>query len=114
MVSECNGDFATVMVGLHCDLFIFLAGLSVPAFGLVLLAELGGDITVQQQGHLVRGRLVLNTIRGTDKGTPSAKALGSEKRVSMWRVEVQERITVLSPATLQDPEVRERLLEAAG
>ena len=40
-----------------------------------LLAELGGNITVQQQESLVRGRLVLNTIRGIDKGTLSAKAL---------------------------------------
>src|SRR5713226_811374 len=32
-----------------------------------LLRELGRDITVQDQENLVRGRLVLNTIRGTDK-----------------------------------------------
>jgi hypothetical protein len=76
-----------------------------------LLADLGSTITVQQRANLVRGRLVLNTIRGTDKGTPSAKALGSDKRVSMWQPEIQSGIVVLSaPAVLQDPEVRKRML----
>ena len=78
-----------------------------------LLAELGGNITVQQQENLVRGRLVLNTIRGTDNGTPSAKALGSDKRVSMWQPEVQHGVIVLSPpAVLQNPEVRKQMLES--
>lgn len=73
-----------------------------------LLADLGGNISPQQQENLVRGRLVLNTIRGTDKGTPSAKALGSDKRVSMWRAESQAGIVVLeAPAGL------EGLLQAA-
>jgi len=73
-----------------------------------LLAEIGGNITVKQQENLVRGRLVLNTIRGTDKGTPSAKALGSEKRVSMWRADSQAGIVVL-----QVPAGLEGLLQAA-
>ena len=61
-----------------------------------LLAELGGNITAQQQENLVRGRLVLNTIRGTDKGTLSAKALGSEKRVSMWQRDTQRGLVILN------------------
>lgn len=64
-----------------------------------LLAELGANITVQQQENLVRGRLVLNTIRGTDKGTPSAKALGSEKRVSMWQSDTQRGLVILNSPT---------------
>jgi hypothetical protein len=64
-----------------------------------LLAELGGNITVQQQENLVRGRLVLNTIRGTDKGTRSAKTLGSEKRVSMWQRDTQRSLVILNSPT---------------
>jgi hypothetical protein len=64
-----------------------------------LLAELGSHITARQQENLVRGRLVLNTIRGTDKGTPSAKALGSEKRVSMWQSDTQRGLVILNSPT---------------
>ena len=64
-----------------------------------LLAELGGNITVRQQMNLVRGRLVLNTIRGADRGTLSAKVLGSETRVAMWRSDTQRGLVILdSPA----------------
>lgn len=78
-----------------------------------LLRELGRDITAQDQENLVRGRLVLNTIRGADQGVASAKALGSDKRISMWQPEIQQGIIVLNmPAALQDPEVRKRLLES--
>ena len=66
-----------------------------------LLAELGGNITVREQENLVRGRLVLNTIRGTDKGTPSAKALGSEKRVSMWRSNIQSGLVILNAPPME-------------
>lgn len=64
-----------------------------------LLADLGGSITVQQQENLVRGRLVLNTIRGTDKGTLSAKTLGSERRVSMWQSDIQRGLVILNSPT---------------
>jgi hypothetical protein len=77
------------------------------------LAELGGNITAPEQENLVRGRLVLNTIRGTDKGTISAKTLGSERRVAMWQAEVQQGIIVFRPsADLRDPQVRKRVLES--
>ena len=74
-----------------------------------LLADLGSNITRQQQEALVRGRLVLNTIRGTDKGTPSAKALGSEKRVSMWRSDTQTGLVILNSPTVE-PGIKEQLL----
>jgi len=64
-----------------------------------LLTELGGKLTVQQQENLVRGRLVLNTIRGIDKGTLSAKALGSERRVSMWQSDTQRGLVILNSPT---------------
>lgn len=60
-----------------------------------LLAELGGNITVQQQENLVRGRLVLNTIRGVDKGTLSAKVLGSENRVAMWQSDTKHGLVII-------------------
>ena len=62
-----------------------------------LLVELGSNISAREQVNLVRGRLVLNTIRGIDKGTSSARALGSEKRVSMWRPENEMGVLVISP-----------------
>lgn len=75
-----------------------------------LLADLGDSITVQLQENLVRGRLVLNTIRGTDGGTPSAKLLGGEKRVSMWQKDTQHGFVILNaPATTQED--KERLLK---
>jgi len=56
--------------------------------------------------------LVLNTIQGTDKGVASAKALGSEKRVSLWKTENQSGVIVPNvPAALQNPEVQKRLFE---
>lgn len=64
-----------------------------------LLAVLGESISVQQQESLVRGRLVLNTIRGTDNGTLSAKILGGEKRVSMWQNNTQRGLVILNPPT---------------
>lgn len=65
-----------------------------------LLAELGGNISAQQQEYLVRGRLVLNTIRGTDKGTLSAKTLGSERRLSMWQSDTQSGLVILNAPTV--------------
>lgn len=76
-----------------------------------LVRELGRGITPQDQENLVRGRLVLNTIRGIDSGTASAKALGSDKRVSMWGTENQQGIIVLNMPALQDSEAVRRLLE---
>jgi hypothetical protein len=78
-----------------------------------LLRELGRDITAQDQENLIKGRLVLNTIQGSDKGVASARVLGSDKRVSMWQPDIQQGIIILNiPAALQNPEVRKRLLES--
>jgi len=62
-----------------------------------LLRELGSNISVQDQENLVRGRLVLNTIQGSDKGVASAKTLGSDKRVAMWQPEIQQGIVIINP-----------------
>lgn len=72
------------------------------------LIELGRALSPEEQECLVRGRLIYNTLMGIDKGTASAKALGSENRVSMWRVEGHAGMVVL-----QVPASAERLLRAA-
>jgi hypothetical protein len=54
-----------------------------------------GEITAEEQEKLSRGRLVWNTIVGTDKGTLSAKQLGADKRISMWRPDSQVGMVVI-------------------
>jgi hypothetical protein len=61
-----------------------------------VLVHLGRSITGDDQEALVRGRLVWNTIFGLNAGVASAKALGSDKRVSMWKPEAQHGIVVLA------------------
>lgn len=66
------------------------------------LELLGRKISPERQRNLVRGRLVLNTLRGRDDGSQSAKIPGSDKRVSMWQNESQSGLIVL-----QAPQIRE-------
>lgn len=69
----------------------------------IRLKELG-EIDAQTQEKLVRGRLVYNTIKGSDKGVLSAKALGSDKRIAMWAPDIQAGVIVLSVPTQLMPE----------
>lgn len=55
-----------------------------------------GQINADQQEELVRGRLVYNTLTGSDKGVLSAKALGSDRRVNMFTPDVQTGIVVIA------------------
>ncbi len=77
-----------------------LAG--IPNRAVKLLAKKGirlielGQLDAQKQEELVRGRLVYNTLKGSDKGVLSAKALGSERRVNMFTPDSQTGIIVLS------------------
>ena len=64
--------------------------------------DLGRCLNAEEQECLVRGRLMENTIKGTDKGVMSAKQLGADKRVSMWVPDSQVGLVVL-----QAPEPRE-------
>jgi hypothetical protein len=74
---------------------------SVPNRVLKLLAKKGirlrelGKIDAKTQEEIVRGRLVYNTIKGSDKGVLSAKALGSDKRISMFAPDIQTGVIVL-------------------
>jgi hypothetical protein len=65
------------------------------------LELLGRKISPERQENLVRGRLVLNTLRGRDNGSQSAKLLGSDRRIAMWQPENQVGLVVL-----QAPQVR--------
>ena len=58
-----------------------------------------GEIDAATQEKIVRGRLVYNTIKGSDKGVLSAKALGSDKRVNMFVADVQTGVIVISAPT---------------
>ena len=68
----------------------------------IRLRELG-KIDAQTQEEIVRGRLVYNTLKGSDKGVLSAKALGSDKRVNMFVADQQVGVIVLNaPQALID------------
>lgn len=75
---------------------------AVPATVLALMpretnfVELGRALTAEQQESLVRGRLVLNVIRGKDAGVNSAYRLGQDKRISMFTSENQVGIIVVN------------------
>src|SRR6267142_3682069 len=60
----------------------------------IRLRELG-KIDAETQEQIVRGRLVYNTIKGSDKGVLSAKALGSDRRVNMFTQDTAVGIIVL-------------------
>jgi hypothetical protein len=55
-----------------------------------------GKISAEDQEQLVRGRLVYNTIAGSDKGVNSAYRLGQDKRVNMFQPENQTGIVILN------------------
>lgn len=74
----------------------------------IRLLELG-QIDAEKQEQLVRGRLVYNTIKGKDSGVLSAKALGSDKRISMFAPDVHAGVIVISVPN-QVIENKEKLL----
>jgi hypothetical protein len=57
--------------------------------------ELGRDLSPEDQMAMVRGRLLENTIIGTDAGGQSAKQLGADKRISMWQPDSQVGVVIL-------------------
>lgn len=75
----------------------------------IRLLELG-KITPEQQENLVRGRLVYNTLKGSDKGVMSAKALGSDRRVNMFVPDSATGLIVLNmPQSLTPEKLTEAL-----
>ena len=61
------------------------------------LEALGRKISPERQQNLVRGRLVLNVMRGKDDGAQSARLLGADKRISMWQPDSRVGMVVLQP-----------------
>jgi hypothetical protein len=59
------------------------------------LIKLGKETGKEDRKHLVRGRLIENITKGTDKGAMSAKILGSDSELSMWQPELQAGLIVL-------------------
>lgn len=70
-----------------------------------------GKINPGLQEEIVRGRLVYNTLIGSDKGVLSAKALGSDRSVNMFTPDIQTGIVVIN-APQAAAEDRSKLLDA--
>ena len=73
------------------------------------LINLGKSFTPEDQENLVRGRLADNVVKGSDRGVMSAKALGSDKRVSMFTPEFQQGIIVLQPPNMTAEQMQKAL-----
>jgi len=62
-----------------------------------------GKTDKETRKHLVRGRLVENTIKGRDGGAQSAKILGSDTELNLWTPEFQQGLIILqAPQSLID------------
>jgi hypothetical protein len=59
------------------------------------LIKLGKETGKEDRKHLVRGRLIENITKGSDKGAMSAKILGSDSELNMWQPELQAGLIVL-------------------
>lgn len=55
-----------------------------------------GKTDKETRKHLVRGRLVANTIAGKDGGAMSAKVLGSDSELNMWQPETMQGWIILN------------------
>jgi hypothetical protein len=76
------------------------------------LVEEGKRWTPEAREALIRGRLIWNVIHGVDHGVRSAKLLGSEKNLSIWRSNIQSGLVILNAPTIE-PGNKQQLLETA-
>jgi hypothetical protein len=60
------------------------------------LVALGRDTDKETRRHIVRGRLLDNSLKGKDGGSMSAKILGSETELNMWQPDIQAGLVVLT------------------
>ena len=67
---------------------------------LAKFAEIGKDITAEQQQDLVRGALLSNVAQGKDKAAQSIKLLGSDKRVGMFTPESASGVIIIQAANI--------------
>jgi len=88
---------------------LVLAKLPAKAKKLVAL----GKTDKETRRHLVRGRLLSNTISGKDGGAMSAKILGSDTELNMWQPEMNQGLIILTPpASLTREKLDEMLAQA--
>ncbi len=59
------------------------------------LEYLGGLVSPERQEKIVRGRLLLNTFHGKDEAVQSARLLGKDRRVAMWKDDALNGVIVL-------------------
>ena len=59
------------------------------------LIDLGRAVTPEQQENMVRGRLMLNVMKGRDAGVNSAYRLGQDKRVNMFQPDTQVGVVLV-------------------
>jgi hypothetical protein len=61
----------------------------------IKFAEIGRNLSAQDQEHFVRGRLYINALEGKDSGVNSLKLLGQDKRVNMFTPDSVAGIVVI-------------------
>ena len=71
------------------------------------LIQLGKETGKEDRRSLVYGRLIENVTKGTDKGTFSAKVLGSSSDTNMWVPESQLGLIVINSPQKEFPEIPE-------
>lgn len=75
------------------------------------LIDLGKSVSLQDQTHLLVGRLVTNVIDGTDKGFQSAKTLGSRREINLFTPDVQTGVVIIGE--IRTDQDKAKILEAA-
>lgn len=71
------------------------------------LIDLGRAVTPEQQENMVRGRLMLNVMKGRDAGVNSAYRLGQDKRVNMFQADSQVGVVIIQSPQSDKSEVPE-------
>lgn len=108
--------FSTMVANGYSEMTARMGINGVPRTVLALMPEQSnlvslGRINATHQEEIVRGRLVYNTLTGSDKGVLSAKALGSDRRVAMFTPDIQTGIVVINAPNVA-VEDRAKLLDA--
>src|SRR5436305_862372 len=63
-------------------------------------AEIGKQVTAEQQENLVRGALLSNVAEGKDKAAASIKMLGQDKRVNIFQPESTSGVLIIQAARI--------------
>lgn len=71
------------------------------------LIDLGRAVTPEQQENMVRGRLMLNVMKGRDAGVNSAYRLGQDKRVNMFQPDTQVGVVIVQAPDSKSTDIPE-------